>query len=225
MDDAKDAADAKDVIEAGGAERKYEELLGVGARRLKGHQRRLFQAEVCLSLCGGNAREAESRFGWGRQTVAKGIKEYQTGIRCLEDFRGRGRRRAEELDPELAEDIRSVVSPHSYADPELKSSRRYSNLTAREVREALVRDKGYRERDLPAERSMRDVLNRMNFRLRRVAKGRPLKKTKETDAIFANVAAVRGEVKGDSAVLEVSADTKARVAVGDYVRGGKKPGR
>jgi hypothetical protein len=43
--------------------RKYEELLGVGAKRLTGHQRRLFQAEVCLSLCEGNAREAESRFG------------------------------------------------------------------------------------------------------------------------------------------------------------------
>jgi hypothetical protein len=207
------------------ARRKYEELLGVGAKRLKGHQRRLFQAEVCLSLCEGNAREAESRFGWGRETVSKGIKEYQSGIRCVENFRARGRRRREERDPKLAEDVRAVVSPHSYADPELKSSRRYSNLTAREVREALVRDKGYRERDLPAERTMRDILNRMNYRLKRVVKGKPLRKTKDTDAIFANVKAVRAEVKDDPEVLEVSVDTKAKVAVGDYVRGGKMPNR
>jgi hypothetical protein len=202
--------------------RKYEDLLGVGARRLKGHQRRLFQAEVCLSLCEGNAREAESRFGWGRETVSKGVKEYQSGIRCVENFGARGRRRAEDLDPKLAEDIRAVVALHSYADPELKTSRRYSNLTAKEVREALV-GRGYEAGDLPAERTMRDVLNRMNFRLKRVVKGKPLKKTKDTDAVFANVAAAREQARGDPQTLEVSVDTKAKVAVGDYVRGGKMP--
>jgi Rhodopirellula transposase DDE domain len=50
-----------------------------------------------------------------------------------------------------------------------------------------------------------------------------LRKTKETDAIFANVRSVRQEVRDDPQTLEVSVDTKAKVAVGDYVRGGKKP--
>jgi hypothetical protein len=204
--------------------RKYEELLGIGARRLKGHQRRLFQAEVCLAVCGGNAREAECRFGWGRGTVSKGIKEYRSGIRCVENFGGRGRRRREDLDPKLAGDIRAVVEPRSYTDPELKSSRRYSNLTAGEVRQALLA-RGYRPQDLPAERTMRDVLNRMNYRLKRVVKGKPLRKTKDTDAIFANVAAAREQGRGDRRTLEISIDTKAKVAVGDYVRGGKKPDR
>jgi hypothetical protein len=201
---------------------QYDQLLGVGAKRLTGYRRRLFQAQVCLTLCGGNAREAECRFGWGRQTVSKGIKEYQSGIRCVENFHARGRRRREDLDPTLAEDIRSVVEPRSYADPELRSSRRYSNLTAGEVREALA-SRGYEPGDLPAERTMRDILNRMNYRLKRVAKGKPLKKTGETDAIFANVAAAREAGKGDPRTLEISVDTKAKVAVGDYVRGGKKP--
>ena len=203
-------------------ERKYDALLGVGAKRLTGHQRRLFQAEVCLTVCEGNVRQAECRFGWGRETVTKGIKEYQSGIRCVENFRARGRRRKEDLDPKLAEDIRSIVGPQSYTDPELKTSRRYSNLTAAEVREALAA-KGYQPQDLPAERTTRDILNRMNYRLKRVVKGKPLKKTKETDAIFANVAAVREEAKGDPQALEISIDTKAKVGVGDYVRGGKKP--
>jgi hypothetical protein len=70
---------------------------------------------------------------------------------------------------------------------------------------------------------MRDILNRMGYRLQRVVKGKPLKKTEETDAIFANVAAVREEVRDDPGTLEISIDTKAKVAVGDYVRGGKKP--
>jgi Rhodopirellula transposase DDE domain len=58
-----------------------------------------------------------------------------------------------------------------------------------------------------------------------VQKGKPLKKTQETEAIFANLEAVREEVRDDPETLEISIDTKAKVAVGDYVRGGKKPDR
>ena len=45
---------------------------------------------------------------------------------------------------------------------------------------------------------MRDILNRMNYRLKRIQKGKPLKKTEETDAIFANVKAVRERGPGRS---------------------------
>ena len=204
---------------------QYEQLLRVGARRLTGYQRRLFQAQVCLTLCGGNPRQAERRFGWGRHTVAKAVHEYQSGQRCLENFQARGRRRTEEENPQLAQDIRALVEPQTYTDPELKSSRRYSNLSAAEVLTALQTTRGYQQQDLPSERTMRDILNRMNYRLKRIQKGKPLKKTKDTDAIFANVAAVRKEYRDDPETLEISLDTKAKVAVGDYVRGGKKSDR
>jgi hypothetical protein len=204
------------------SEHSYTQLLQAGAKRLTGHERRLFQAEVCLKLCEGNARQAERRFGWGRENVATGIHEFRTGIRCVENFATRGRRRWEDLDPQLAQDIRQIVGPKSYTDPELKSSRRYSTLSANEVLEAL-RAKGLRQEDLPRERSMRDILNRMNFRLKRIQKGKPLKKTRDTDAIFANLKAVRQEVRGDPQTLEISMDTKAKVPIGDYVQGGKMP--
>jgi hypothetical protein len=200
----------------------YEALIRSGARRLTGYQRRLFQAEVANALCGGCARQAERRFGWGRETVEKGLYELQHGLRCLENFAARGRRRSEEKDPQLAADIRALVEPHTYADPELKSSRRYSNLSAAEVLEAL-RTKGYRKEELPSERTMRDILNRMNYRLKRIPKGKPLKKTEETDAIFATVKRVKKQVRNDPETLEISMDAKAKVALGEYVRGGKNP--
>jgi len=203
---------------------QYDELLRQGAKRLTGHQRRLFQAQVCLTLCDSNPRLAERRFGWGRHTVAKGLHELQSGIRCLESFSTRGARRSEDQNPQLAADIRAIVEPQTYADPELRSSRRYSNLSAAEVLNAVKATKGYRDGDLPSERTMRDILNRMGYRLKRVRKGKPLKKTEETDAIFANIEQVRQEVRDDAETLEISIDTKAKVAVGDYVRGGKKPG-
>ena len=203
---------------------RLDALIRSGARRLTGYQRRLFQAEVATELCGGNARRAESRFGWGRDTVATGLHELRSGIRCREDFAARGRTRSEQKDPQLAANIRAIVEPHAYADPELKSPRRYTNLSAAEVLRALT-DRGYPQEHLPSERTMRDILNRMDHRLKRIRAGKPLKKTKETDAIFANVRAVQQQVRDDPETLEISMDTKAKVALGDYVRGGKNPDR
>lgn len=72
---------------------------------------------------------------------------------------------------------------------------------------------------------MRDILNRMNYRLKRIQKGKPLKKVKDTDALFAKVAAVKAEARGARETLEISMDTKAKVALGDYSRGGKNQDR
>jgi hypothetical protein len=202
----------------------FDTLIRSAARRLKGHQRRLFLAEVATQLCQGSARQAERRFGWGRDTVDTGLHEASGGIRCVENFAAKGRQRSEDKNPKLAADIRVLVEPHTQADPELKSSRRYTNLSAAEVRQALL-DKGHAEEALPSVRTLRDILNRMNYRLKRIRKGKPLKKTKDTDAIFANVQAVRQEVRDDPQTLEISIDTKAKVAVGDYSRGGKNPDR
>jgi hypothetical protein len=203
---------------------RLDALIRSGARRLTGYQRRSFLAEVAAELCGGNARQAERRFGWGRETVEKGLHERHHGVRCLENFAARGRQRSEEKDPRLAADIRAIVEPHTQADPELRSSRRYTNLSAAEVRQALI-DKGHAHEELPRERTMRDILNRMNYRLKRIQKGKPLKKTEQTDAIFANVAAVREQARDEPETLEISMDTKAKVALGEYVRGGKNPDR
>ena len=203
---------------------EYDPLIRSAARRLKGHERRLFIAEVTVELCDGNARLSETRFGWGRETANKGMEELHQDV-FLERAPGGGRPRWEERNPQLAADIRAIVEPKTQADPELKSKRCYANLSAAEVRGALIEQQGYRDEDVPAERTLRDILNRMNYRLKRIQKGRPLKKTKETNAIFENVAAVKAASRADPATLEISADTKAKVAIGDYSRGGKKQDR
>jgi hypothetical protein len=203
-------------------------MIAHAAKALTGCKRRQFIAEVTMTLCDGSPRRSEERFGWGRATAEKGLRERATGIRCLENFAARRRPSWEDRHPQLVVDIRNIVEPRTHADPELKSSRRYANLSALEVRQALL-DQGYRPEDVPedvpAERTMRDILNRMNYRLKRIQKGKPLKKIPETDAIFANVAAARAEARGDPESLEISMDTKAKVALGDYSRGGKNPDR
>ena len=101
---------------------RLDALIRSGARRLTGYQRRQFQAEVATELCGGSPRRAERRFGWGRDTVEKGLNELRSGMRCRENFAAKGRKRSEQRDPQLAEDIRAIVEPHAYADPQLKSA-------------------------------------------------------------------------------------------------------
>ena len=50
-------------------------LLQFAASHLRGQVRRHFLVQVCQSLCEGNPRRAERRFGWGSDTIAKGLKE------------------------------------------------------------------------------------------------------------------------------------------------------
>lgn len=201
-----------------------DELLISAAKRLKGVDRRGFLAEVCCKLCAGSPRQTEQRFGWGRGTVAKGLREQSGDVEAPPNPERRGRRRSEDQHPPLAVDIRLIVEPHTQTDPELKTSRLYTNLSAGEVRQALL-EKGYSEKQLPSERTIRDILNRMNYRLKRIQKGKPLKKTKDTDAIFANVHAVHEQVKDDPETLEISTDTKAKVSLGEYALGGKNQDR
>jgi hypothetical protein len=50
---------------------------------MTGANRRAFQAEMTLQYCSGNARQAETVFGWGRRNIAVGWAEKRTGILCL----------------------------------------------------------------------------------------------------------------------------------------------
>jgi len=199
-----------------------DELLVTAASQLRGTWRRQFLAEVCLKLCGGNTRQAEQRFGWGRDTITKGILERELDPHEAAALKSnnRGKQRSEDKNPQLKLDIQLIVEPHTHSDPELKTARRYTNLSAKEVLQLLLK-RGYCEKELPSERTMRDILNRMNYRLKRIQKGKPLKKTKDTDAIFENVKAVRAKAEADPKILEISVDTKTKVKLGEYSMGGK----
>jgi Rhodopirellula transposase DDE domain len=194
------------------------------ASQLTGPKRRQFQAQVALDYLGGSPRRAERIFGWGRATVHLGLQELRTGITCLGRFAERGRQRTEEDNPQLAQDIRELVDPQAQVDPKFQSPFLYTRLTAQAVRQALIEHKGYRDADLPGERTFRRLLNRMGYRLRRVQKAKPVKKVKETDAIFANVAHAHQQADGSEDAVRISVDTKAKVQVGELSRDGEARG-
>lgn len=202
-------------------EETYRHLLRSAAHRLTGYERRQFIAEVTRTLCDGNPRVSERLFGWGRHTVALGLREADSGVRCLENFHARGRKPSEQLNPQLAEDIRALVEPKSQTDPQFKSTLQYTRITAAAVRKALIEVHKYRSEELPGERALQNILKRMGYRLRRIQKTKPLKKVKQTDAIFANVQQAHAEAQQAPETLEISVDTKAKVSFGEYSREGE----
>jgi len=161
--------------------------LRLAASKMTGATRRAFQAEMALKYCGGNPLLAETIFGWGRHTVAVGLAERRTGIRCLgAQSACSGRKPWEDTQPEAAQALWRLAEAHAQQDPTFRTTLAYTRLTAKAALEAM-RAQGYNEDQLPSPSTMAAVLNRMGFRLRKVVKAKPQKKIAETDAIFANI--------------------------------------
>jgi len=149
--------------------------LRLAARSLTGAARRAFQAEMTLKYCDGNARLAERVWGWGRHTVALGLAEKRTGIRCVGSQSGfGGNKRWEERHPEAAEALQALAEAHAQQDPSFKSTIAYTRLTAAEAIRYL-QAQGVAEAILPAPSTMAVVLNRFGYRLRPVVKAKPQK--------------------------------------------------
>lgn len=189
-------------------------------KKLTGARKRAFMAQVTLDYFGGSARKAETYLGWKRDAIKTGQKEKETGITCLDNYQARGRKRTEEKLPKLEEDIKDLVDGESQADPKFKTTFAYAKVSARQVREALIEEKEYSDRDLPSRSTIGAILNRMGYRLKKIQKTKPLKKIPETDDIFANVASANQKSYLNKKSLRLSIDCKAKVKIGLLSRKG-----
>src|SRR5258708_28310948 len=151
------------------------ELLVETAKSLKGSARRLFMARTVRALEEGGQRLAERELGWNRGTIRKGQHELEHGIICLDAYTSRGRKRSEEHLPNLLSDITAIVDGQSQADPQFRTNRLYTRLTATEVRRQLIAQKGYREDELPTAETISTKLNELGYYPKKVAKSQPQK--------------------------------------------------
>ena len=72
---------------------KTKNLIKDACKRLTGYKRRAYQADITMEYFNGSPYKTEREMGWGRECVIKGLKEAQTGIRCVDNFQGRGRKK------------------------------------------------------------------------------------------------------------------------------------
>jgi hypothetical protein len=89
------------------------------------------------------------------------------------------------------------------------------------VREALIEEKDYRDEDLSSRQTIGTILNQLGYRLKKTQKTKPLKKIKETDAIFKNAHEANRASDQDPKSLRLSIDSKAKVKIGNLSRRGK----
>ena len=151
------------------------DTIKLAAKRLTGAARREFQAAVTFDHCHGSPRFARTLFGWDPKSILKGISEMNNNCIIANPPRT-GRRRYTEILPNLEGDIRSLVDPNTQTHPTFENTFRYTRMTAKAVLKALVREKGYKKKELPALSTMRELLGKMGYRLRRVQKTKPKKR-------------------------------------------------
>ncbi len=152
-------------------------FLGDTARTLKGSARRVFMARAVRDLGAGGQRRAERDLGWSRVTVRKGRHELDSGITCVDGFALRARKKAEDHLPRLLTDITAIVDSQSQVDPQFRTGRLYTRLSAGEVRRQLMAQKGYSDAELPCERTIATKLNMLGYTLTKVAKTQPQRKS------------------------------------------------
>jgi Rhodopirellula transposase DDE domain len=150
-------------------------LLIEAAKSLKGSARRVFMARTVKELGPGGQQRAARELRWGRMTIRKGMRELATGVICIDAFALRGRKRAEAHLPNLLTDMQAIVDSQSQADPQFRSHRLYTRLTAAEVRRQLIAQKGYPDAVLPTAETIGTKLNELGYYPQKVAKSQPQK--------------------------------------------------
>ena len=85
---------------------KIKSTMKDAALKLTGSKKRAFMAQVTIDYLNSSSRKAETQLGWSRKAIATGLKELETGIVGLDNYRARGRKKTEELRPQLEITIR-----------------------------------------------------------------------------------------------------------------------
>ena len=149
------------------------------ARSLTGSARRLFMARTVKELGLGGQRRAERDLGWSRVTIRKGTHELESGFMCLDAFAARGRKPVEAHWPTLLADIKAIVDSQSQTDPQFRTTRLSTRLSAAEVRRQLLTQTGYAHDALPTGQTLTTTRNALGYYPKKVAKSQPQKKSQK----------------------------------------------
>ena len=163
------------TLERNGVSTQTVDLIGRLVELIPWPARRCAMGDVTVVLLDGKQRVAENVFGWNRRAIEVGIHEHQTGITCINDISTRVKPKTEDKHPKLLAEIQAIMEPLSESESSLRTTLLYTHLTAKTVHEALVQ-KGWPTQSLPSVRTISNLLNRQDYRLRTVAKTKVQKK-------------------------------------------------
>jgi hypothetical protein len=79
--------------------------------------------------------------------------------------------------PNLLRDMKTIVDSQSQTDPQFRTARLYTRLSAAEVRRQLIAQHGYVDDALPTVQTLTTKLNALGYYPKKVAKSQPQKKS------------------------------------------------
>ena len=200
---------------------KCKDIFIENINQLSGSSKRIALAKVSKAIGKGGQTKVAKAFNVSRDSIRKGLHELRTGITIVDAFNARGRKNVEEKLLNILPDIKDIVDCQSQTDPSFNTTRLFTRITVKEVRSQLIKQKSYDEKELPTNQTLRNKINKLGFKLKKVRKVKPLKKIEQTDRIFENLKKVHDENKAKDNVVRISIDTKDRVKVGNFSRGGR----
>ncbi|MBU3131867.1 hypothetical protein KPL40_05325 [Clostridium gasigenes] len=181
---------------------KCKEVFIESINKLKGSDKRIALAKTCESIGKGSKTIVAKEFKVSRNTIRKGYLELTSDIKIVDKFNERGRKSIEEKLPNILEDIKSIVDCQSQTDPSFKTTRLFTRLTVKEVRNQLILQKEYKSEELPTLQTLNSKINKVGYTLKKVRKVKPLKKIPETDAIFNNLNKFMKKIKKKKRLYE-----------------------
>ena len=121
----------------------------------------------------------------------------------------------------LLADITAIVDSQSQTDPQFRTARLYTCLSAAKSAANSSPKKAYTDEALPTAATITSKLNALGYYPKKVAKSQPQKSRKPTR--FEQVTQIDHAADAADDVLPISMDAKATVKVGPFARGGKSP--
>ena len=187
------------------------------APALNEHTRRLWAAVEARTLGYGGIALVERATGVSRSTIARGIREAESGA-CLVPDRirkiGAGRKRTVATDPTLMADLDGLVEPTASGDP--RSVLRWTSKSVRKLAGEL-QDMGHSV----SHRMVAELLHEAGYSLQANHKTREGPNHPDRDAQFHYInRQVRRHQAADHPVISV--DTKKKELVGDFKNSGRE---
>ncbi len=192
---------------------KYRGLSSVLTER----SRRLWAATEALALGHGGIAMVERATGMARSTIARGMREVESGETLTPDRArrpGGGRKRATDKDAMLIADLDALVEPTASGDPD--SSLRWTSKSVRRLAGEL-QAMGH----VASHRLVADLLHASGYSLQVNRKTREGPQHPERDAQFRYINQQVGRYQR-RAQPAISVDTKKKELVGDFKNAGRE---
>lgn len=149
---------------------KIEEEIKTFYESLTEKDKRRYAAVEALKLGRGGQVYIEEVLGCDRNTIAKGIRELESGVVSQDKGqrirrKGGGRKRAEDVDASIEVDFLNLLASYTAGDP-MNASVKWTNLSPNEIVQRLNE-----KRDHPVGLgAIRRLLHKHGYRRRRIVK-------------------------------------------------------